>query len=276
MSNQLNYKESLKSALSDRYSISRFVSSPTEQLILETVPAEFGQYENEIIELVLYNPVDGEYVDSQTIQLSDDIIKVQYVQYENDFVNYIILDFNKLNELYPNFLKVGTFDLVINVFENMVGANDDKTLLIEKISRNRREVKLRFIGLVDDDKRKQIQNVVLKSIPKPFLTNLTTLLLKLDANDGTGVTTPDILLEVKDIDQIMFNVIDNLGLSDAIATFITSLFEEAKINVVNKLTTSDQYRYTEEEFQTLVFEEIVNLFEQKKTEFSNNNNVELI
>ena len=272
MPNQYDYRELLHPSLSARYTISRVMAFPTDETIRAIVPAEFGFYPNEYVELCLYNPSDNTFISSQRIDLADNIISVvQLVYQDGSYTNYITIDFSKINELYPAFLIPGVFDLVINVFEDMIGAEDNKKLAIDVISADSTEVRLKYPVFFGPMEEEELSNIINKSIPKPFLGGVTDELLveaQQTGNAALGITAAEVLARAQQTDP-NYIVVPNLHLETNFTEIITRIMGDAHDAVIGSLQTA-KYRLVEAEYQTLVtsaltasFQKYVGLFDSR-------------
>jgi hypothetical protein len=268
MSNQLNYVQILSPPLSDRYLISRIVESPLNEILQETVPIEFGFYPAERLELVLYSPLDGQLVSSQIIPLSDNIITVHAVVYEGGASqNFLAIDFSRVNDLYPSFLIPGVYDMVINIFEDMIGDDQDKKMIIDEISTTRTEIKLRFPGIVGATEITELQNITVKSIPKPFAGGIADLILVPSDATTDGVSIEDVLAR---LDAFSNRIVDNLNLTANFKETIKLILEDARDGVIETMAKSSIYRFTEEDYRNIVVPQIVLSFNKYQTSFSSN------
>lgn len=271
MPNQYNYRETLRPPLSARYSISRIMSFPTDETIQEIVPAEFGFYQNEYVEMCLYNPSDSTFISSQRIDLADNIVSVVHLVYQNgSFTNYITVDFSKINETYPEFLIPGVFDLVINVFEDMIGADNNKKLSIDEISSDRTEVRLKYDTYFGAFEAKELSNVVNKSIPKPFLGGITDNLLitaQQTSSPTIGITADEVLRAASG--EPSYVAVTHLHLEPNFTEIITRIMKDAHDNTIVALQTSD-YRMTESEFDRLIETKLTESFYKFQRLFDSN------
>jgi len=245
---------------------------PTDETIREIVPAEFGFYPNEHVELCLYNPTDNTFISSQRIDMADGAISVIHVVYpDGTYTNYITLDFSVVNTLYPTFLIPGVFDMVINVFEDMIGSTINKKLTIDEISSDRSEVRMKYNTFVGTFERDELNNVVYKSIPKPFLGGIVDNLL-VDAqqtNDPIiGVTATEVLARAKQT-QSTYIAVENLHLQPNFSAVITQIMKDARDASIVSLQTAD-YRMIESEFQSLVTSNLIASFQKYVGMFDSN------
>ncbi len=269
MANQYNYRQKLQPPLSARYSISRIMAFPTDETIEQLIPAEFGFYPNEYVELCLYNPTDQTLIASQRIELADNAVTVTHLVYtDGTYQNYLVMDFTKINELYPNFMVPGVFDLVINVFEDMIGTETLKKMSIETISVDRTEVRMKFDAFFGPTEQQELNNVVFKSIPKPFLGGVTDNLLitSQQTNDPViGITTEEVLSRAKDYSTDYSSVV-NLGLEGNFSNTIEKIMTVAHDAILVRLQTA-KYRLRQQEYDVMVQEEITKAFDALKVQF---------
>lgn len=270
MPNQYNYRQRIRAPLSARYTISRIMQLPIEGIIDLLAPAEFGFYEKEHVMLSLYNPTDNTYISSQRIDLADGILTIKSVAYrDGTFSNYLTVDFTKLNATYPTFLTPGVYDLVIDVMEDMIGSDDDKKLLIDEISDSRTEVKLKFDGFFGVLEREELDNIVYKSIPRPFLGGILDNLLLVANETGNaiiGITAEEILGRMKASESTYF-VVENLELQNNYTEVINKILKSAHEKVLAKLQFS-AYRLQQNEFADLVKTCIIESFDEFKHLFN--------
>ena len=262
MANQYDYRETVKAPLSPRYSISRPMAFPAEGVINSLVPAEFGFYQNEHVMLCLYNPTNNTLIKSQRIDLADNILEVKSVQYQDgSYLNYISFDFTALNVLYPTFMIPGIFDLVINVFEDMMGYEDNKKLVIDKISDSRTELQLSVDGFFGEAERKELDNIVIKSIPRPFLGGITDNLLEdaeLNGNPSVGITSDEVLARMSS--QPNYIAITNLSLESNFKEILARILVAAHATSLAALEGS-KYRLNREEYWDIIEQSLVSAFE---------------
>jgi len=269
MANQYNYAEKPQPPLSARYSISRIMSFPTDETIQQIVPAEFGFYPNEYVEMCLYNPTDQTLVASQRIELADNAITVTHLVYsDGTYQNYLVADFTKINELYPTFLIPGVFDLVINVFEDMIGRETLKKMSIEAISVDRTEVRMKFDAFFGSIEQQELNNVVYKSIPKPFLGGITDNLLVTSQQTGDptiGITADEVLQRAQESNAYYSSIV-NLGLEPNFTEVVARIMTTARDKVLVRLQNS-KYRLRQQEYDIMIEEELVSAFEAHKIQF---------
>lgn len=144
MANVFNYASNLVE-LNDaynRYTVSRIVTNPIEDLLELEIPADVQQ--NYFVEMTLYSFADNSIVFNRTINPIDnqDIFKVVTLSYPDASVRrLLVVDFSKIPELV---LPDGRFEAVFNFFNPEVGSATTKPLTITRISPSRTEIEVKL------------------------------------------------------------------------------------------------------------------------------------
>lgn len=142
MSNQNNYKTFIPSVDSQyvKYTVSRIVSSPNNNLIETELPAVVP--DNFVLDVSLYSLADNSLIYSAIFPFNSSALEVK---------NFIYPDGSVRRMLFINFFKLGDlidvdgiYEMVINFFEYDFGGPSVYSLQVTEISPSRREVQLQL------------------------------------------------------------------------------------------------------------------------------------
>jgi len=124
-----------------RYSVSRIVESPRDDLIKVEVPSQFPDVFS--VEISIYSYANNRLIFNVTVdsQLNNlfSFVTLEYLQ-DSSKRRLLFIDFSKIPEEFPD----GRFEIVLNFFAPEIGSATTQSLLLTKISPSRTEVELKL------------------------------------------------------------------------------------------------------------------------------------
>lgn len=275
MANQFNYSEKLQPPLSMIYTISRIARYPDDPIIFAEISPELILNESHIIEFVLYNPTTGEFVRNLRAPYDESFIEIQELRYnDGKFTKYIVVDFTELDKLFPTFFIAGTFELVINIFVDTIGTEENRKLYIEKISPSRTEVQLAYRTPFDDAQTEELKDFIYKSMIKPDLYAFSNNLLKI-ANDTKnallGILAEEVIVKVMEDDPTGGKkyLYDLYSLQSNFQTVITNILSDANSVILEELKSKPE-RMREDMVQLFIKEKLTDAFYKLQPQFNSN------
>lgn len=251
MPNQDNFRTNLADNREARFLASRMVRFPTENLLLEEIPASFGYDNQDLIEIHFYTAQDNVLLLSTTATLDSGILKSHIISYEDGtYKNYLEINFTKLFLDQSLVFIPGDYLVVFNFFSDEIGSYDDRQLEIKNISPSRTEVLIGFPQTIPENpalqqsQQKTIDEFATPALQKPdaigAMEKVITSGVKL-SDDAEGMTSTNVLANVGDPVRIL-TALENaevLGeLQELLTDFIPRLFEPVRKEIIS---TQDIY-----------------------------------
>jgi hypothetical protein len=140
-------------------------------------------------------------------------------------------------------------------------------MIIDEISTTRTELRLRFPGIIGATELTELQNITVKSIPKPFAGGIADLILVPSDTTTDGVSIEDVLAR---LDEFSNRIVENLNLNENFKETIKLILIDARDGVIDAMANSSIYRFTEEDYRNIVVPQIISSFNKYQTSFSSN------
>ena len=248
MPNQSNFRSEVISKIESRFLASRIVRFPTDQILLEEVPASFGYDPQDNVELHFYTIRGNTLITSIITKLADEVVKLHIVGYDDGtYKTYLQIDFTKLLVDKNITVVPGDYKVSINFFSDEIGSYDNKILAINEISPSRTEVEIYFTNTFDEvtlyNNRELIREFVDEGFSKAEAIGVMKKILNdgiESGNDSEGLTANNIIQNIEitglQTQQSSIDRLNTLGLNtqfrDAINNYLPSLFEKVREKIV--------------------------------------------
>lgn len=248
MPNQSNFRNDVSTPTDSRFLASRIVRLPTDQILLEEIPASFGYDAQDNVEIHFYTAKNNVLVASFVTPLSDNVIKLHIVGYDDGtYKTYLQIDFTKLLVDKNTTVVPGDYKVSINFFSDEIGSYDKKILAISEISPSRTEVEVYFTNSVDEvtvgENNKLIREFVFESFSKAEAIGVMKKILQdgvTSGNDYEGLTANNIIenIEIDQVQSVQTTVdrLDRLGLTnnfkDSLNSYLPKLFEKIREKII--------------------------------------------
>lgn len=257
MPNQSNFRSSLTQS-DVRFLASRIVRLPTEQILLEEVPASFGYDAEDNVELHFYTARSNLLVTSIITKLSEEIVKLHIVGYDDGtYKTYLQIDFTKLLVDKNTTIVPGDYKVSINFFSDEIGSYDNPILAISEISPSRTEIEVYFTNATDEVKIAQNDTLIREFINEGFSKAEAIGVMKkvlqdgvTSGNDSEGLTANNIVnnIEIPSVQTTESTIgrLETLGIDqqfkDAVNAYLPNLFEKIREKIVigDELVQSDE------------------------------------
>lgn len=257
MPNQSNFRSSLTQS-DVRFLASRIVRLPTEQILLEEVPASFGYDAEDNVELHFYTARSNLLVTSIITKLSEEIVKLHIVGYDDGtYKTYLQIDFTKLLVDKNTTIVPGDYKVSINFFSDEIGSYDNPILAISEISPSRTEIEVYFTNSTDEVKIAQNDTLIREFINEGFSKAEAIGVMKkvlqdgvTSGNDSEGLTANNIVdnIEIPAVQTTESTIgrLETLGIDqqfkDAVNAYLPNLFEKIREKIVigDELVQSDE------------------------------------
>ena len=257
MPNQSNFRSSLTQS-DVRFLASRIVRLPTEQILLEEVPASFGYDAEDNVELHFYTARSNLLVTSIITKLSEEIVKLHIVGYDDGtYKTYLQIDFTKLLVDKNTTIVPGDYKVSINFFSDEIGSYDNPILAISEISPSRTEIEVYFTNSTDEVKTAQNDTLIREFINEGFSKAEAIGVMKkvlqdgvTSGNDSEGLTANNIVnnIEIPAVQTTESTIgrLETLGIDqqfkDAVNAYLPNLFEKIREKIVigDELVQSDE------------------------------------
>lgn len=257
MPNQSNFRSSLTQS-DVRFLASRIVRLPTEQILLEEVPASFGYDAEDNVELHFYTARSNLLVTSIITKLSEEIVKLHIVGYDDGtYKTYLQIDFTKLLVDKNTTIVPGDYKVSINFFSDEMGSYDNPILAISEISPSRTEIEVYFTNATDEVKIAQNDTLIREFINEGFSKAEAIGVMKkvlqdgiTSGNDSEGLTANNIVnnIEIPSVQTTESTIgrLETLGIDqqfkDAVNAYLPNLFEKIREKIVigDELVQSDE------------------------------------
>lgn len=257
MPNQSNFRSSLTQS-DVRFLASRIVRLPTEQILLEEVPASFGYDAEDNVELHFYTARSNLLVTSIITKLSEEIVKLHIVGYDDGtYKTYLQIDFTKLLVDKNTTIVPGDYKVSINFFSDEIGSYDNPILAISEISPSRTEIEVYFTNSTDEVKIAQNDTLIREFINEGFSKAEAIGVMKkvlqdgvTSGNDSEGLTANNIVnnIEIPSVQTTESTIgrLETLGIDqqfkDAVNAYLPNLFEKIREKIVigDELVQSDE------------------------------------
>jgi hypothetical protein len=271
MPTQDNFRSDVTTNNQPRYTASRIVKLPEEDILLEEIPGSFGYDIDDNIEVHFYSAIGNALILSTVINLQDEILKIHTVKYQepNDtyaYKNYVRIDFTKLFVDKNLILPSSDYRMVLNFFSNEIGSYTNRKLSVDEISSDRTEVQLYFNDAYDEVIKANNDQLLKELIEKSFnATDAIGITQKIflsgvELNDPTeGVTADTIIANIPFTGQTYENTIDridNLGLlpefKNELNNFTQYLYDFIADEIVIRVRDKNDQRIQESEFTEII------------------------
>lgn len=272
MPSQPNYRNQVLNQTQPRILASRIVRVPTEEILLEEIPASFGYDEQDNVELHFYTARSNQLVVSIVTKLSDNIVKMHVVGYDDGtYKTYLQIDFTKLFVDKNRGIAPGEYKLTINFFSDEIGSYNDRVLSVTKISPSRTEVEVAFNNNLSDPVTYRsnddlLREFIVPSLTKPDAIGVMKKLLKDGVeteSDFEGITANNVFnnIEIGNVQTVNSTVtrLQTLGLEqqvkDAINSYLPTLYETIREKIVKgdeRLQKSELMALFREEMQKTI------------------------
>jgi hypothetical protein len=251
MPNQDNFRSNLADVTEPRFLASRMVRFPTENLLLEEIPASFGYDNEDTVEIHFYTAQDNVLLLSTTVALNSGILKSHIISYDDGtYKNYLEIDFTKLFLDQSLVFIPGDYLVVFNFFSDEIGSYRNRELEIKNISTSRTEVVVGFPQIVPENPSLQqsqqriLDEFAIPSLQKPdaigAMEKIITSGVKL-SSDAEGMTSTNVLANLGDPLRKL-TALENaevLGeIQELLNDFIPRLFDPVRKEII---TTQDIY-----------------------------------
>jgi len=248
MPNQSNFRNSITTQTDVRFLASRIVRIPTEQILLEEVPASFGYDAQDNVELHFYTARSNLLVTSIVTKLSDEVVKLHIVGYDDGtYKTYLQIDFTKLLVSKNTTIVPGDYKVSINFFSDEIGSYDNPVLAISEISPSRTEVEVYFTNATDEVNIAQNGRLISEFINEGFSKAEAIGVMKkvlqdgvTSGNDFEGLTANNIIENIE-IPQVQTTE-DTIGrletlqideqFKNALNQYLPNLFEKIREKIV--------------------------------------------
>lgn len=257
MPNQSNFRSTLTQS-DVRFLASRIVRLPTEQILLEEVPASFGYDAEDNVELHFYTARSNLLVTSIITKLSEEIVKLHIVGYDDGtYKTYLQVDFTKLLVDKNTTIVPGDYKVSINFFSDEIGSYDNPILAISEISPSRTEIEVYFTNSTDEVKIVQNDTLIREFINEGFSKAEAIGVMKkvlqdgiTSGNDSEGLTANNIVnnIEIPSVQTTESTIgrLETFGIDqqfkDAVNAYLPNLFEKIREKIVigDELVQSDE------------------------------------
>lgn len=248
MPNQSNFRNSITTQTDVRFLASRIVRIPTEQILLEEVPASFGYDAQDNVELHFYTARSNLLVTSIITKLSDEVVKLHIVGYDDGtYKTYLQIDFTKLLVDKNTTIVPGEYKVSINFFSDEIGSYDNPVLAISEISPSRTEVEVYFTNATDEVNIAQNGRLISEFINEGFSKAEAIGVMKkvlqdgvTSGNDFEGLTANNVIENIE-IPQVQ-TAEDTIGrletlqideqFKNALNEYLPNLFEKIREKIV--------------------------------------------
>lgn len=270
MPNQNNFRSDVTTNNQPRYTASRIVNIPEEDILLEEIPGSFGYDPEDNIEMHFYSAIGNQLILSTTIKLTDEILKIHTVKYDEPddtfaYKNYIRIDFTKLFVDKNLILPPSDYRMVLNFFSDEIGSYTDRKLSVDEVSATRTEVQLYFNDAYDDvikaENDRLLKELIEKSFNKVDAIGISQKIFVsgVELNDSTeGVTADTIIANIPLTGQTYASTIariDSLGLlpefKNNLNDFTKNLYDFIIEEIVIRMENGDE-RLQESEFTEII------------------------
>jgi hypothetical protein len=273
MPNQSNFRNDVVNQTDSRFLASRVVRIPTEQILLEEIPASFGYDEEDNVEFHFYTANSNLLVTSIVTKLSDQTTKLQVVAYDDGtYKTYLQIDFTKLMIDKNTTVVPGDYKVSINLFSDEIGSYDDRVLTISEISPSRTELEVFFnnsfdeVALAKNDRLRR--EFILDSFPRADAIGVMKKILQdgiTSQNDFEGLTANNIInnIDIENVQSTESTIgrLKTLELEDrfrtAINEYLPKLFEKIREQIV----IGDE-RVQSDELELFIRDEIKRTFQE--------------
>lgn len=251
MPNQDNFRSNLADVTEPRFLASRMVRFPTENLLLEEIPASFGYDNEDTVEIHFYTAQDNVLLLSTTVALNSGILKSHIISYDDGtYKNYLEIDFTKLFLDQSLVFIPGDYLVVFNFFSDEIGSYRNRELEIKNISTSRTEVVVGFPPIepenpsLQQSQQRILDEFAIPSLQKPdaigAMEKIITSGVKL-SSDAEGMTSTNVLANLGDPLRKL-TALENaevLGeIQELLNDFIPRLFDPVRKEII---TTQDIY-----------------------------------
>lgn len=273
MPNQSNFRSDVVNQTDSRFLASRIVRIPTEQILLEEIPASFGYDNEDNVEFHFYTTRSNTLITSVVTKLSDQAVKLHIVGYDDGtYKTYLQIDFTKLFVDNTTTVVPGDYKVTINFFSDEIGSYDNRILTITEISPSRTEIEVLFNDSFDDVavvKNDTLRREFLtKSFNKADAIGVMKKILQdgVSTNDDTeGLTANNIIenIELQNIQTFESTIsrLEKIGLDsqfkEALNAYLPKLFEKVRDGII----IGDD-RVQSDELETLIRQELARTFQE--------------
>lgn len=273
MPNQSNFQNNVLNRTEPRFLASRIVELPSDEIILEEIPASFGYDEEDNVEFHFYTTRSNTLITSVVTKLSDEVVKLHIVAYDDGtYKNYLQIDFTKLFTDQNKTVIPGDYKVTINFFSDEIGSYDNRKLTIVEISPSRTEVEVVFNDSYDqvaiaknDEIRREF---ILDSFTKAEAIGVMKKILKDGVemnNDFEGLTANNIIENIQTVGaqsiEDTVGRLEVLGIDNkfrqALNSYLPKLFE----NIREKIVIGDE-RVQSDELEQFIREELIKTFQE--------------
>lgn len=171
MANQNNFQTdlSLSETSNTRFTVSRIVENLSDDVLTAELPTVFPSVLDSItVEISIYSLFDNALVYYGVAQNTDEFtpISVNTFKYSDNTIRTLLyINFAEL----PNFfLPTGKYQVTFNIFNNEIGATDDKVLKVTRISPSRREIELQHTNPTTENLSK-VNNYISQTITNQWI-----------------------------------------------------------------------------------------------------------
>lgn len=248
MPNQLNFRSDITTLQEPTFFASRIVNLPEEDILFQEIPSGIGYEVSDNIEIHFYEYRTNVLVASTVIRPQDeDILKFHITSYvDGSYKTHLRIDFTKLFQVKNISVSPNTYKMVLNFFSDEIGSYENRSLYIQEISPSQTELQLAFINTEVEKNNKQLYEFIPKSFNKPTADGVAQKIFKsgVTLNDPTeGMTYQNVIdnINVTSINQTYQNTIQRIKdmnmepmVQDSINTFITSLYENIRDQIIIK------------------------------------------
>lgn len=264
MPNQSNYRSDITTQTDNRFSPSRIVRIPTENILLEEVPASFGFDNEDTVEVHFYSIPDNKLILSSTVSLNDNNLKTHVVSYaDGTYKNYLRIDFSRFF-LDNNLLLVpGDYRMVVNFFSDEIGSYDNRILNLDVITESRTEVQVSFNNTTDEvifaQNQYLLREFVEPSFNKVDAVGVAEKIFKSGVelqNSEEGLTSTNVIenLEVNGI-QTYENTtdrIERINLTEIFSQQIDDFLKELYTFVAQEIIINGDDRIQEDQYKEII------------------------
>lgn len=269
MPNQDNFRSDVTTITDPRFSASRVVRIPSEEILFDQIPASFGYEQDDNIELHFYTIPGNELILSTVLKLSDEIIKSHTVFYTDQTEkNHLRIDFSEIFRKKQLMLVPGDYRMVMNFFSDEIGSYENKKLNVTTISPSRQEIELTFNDSIDevsiDDNQRLVYEFVEISFDKIYAVFVADKIFKsgVELNDETEGLTPSNILTENDI-----SLLDNLGVRQQFETELSSFLLELGDFIKNDLVIRGDSLIQKDQYKNLIIDAVLEKINYMQSRF---------